>query len=333
MCLQAIKNHWNSTLAKKREQILAESGRRAGMKRSAEDDEHDGDDSKRAKTDGCTEPHGICTPMGPAIIAQGCCTTPACAFAHTKQLLVLRALLGDCAELKDFEAALVAMEEASSVRESREVSVSLSYVDEEDEDEKEHAGEDHEHKKLRRTLQCDDIDIACSSPDHDDVGMEDFGVCVMAVSPSKLDGACFVHGEEVSIAELGRMDASFEDYDIKDSKDDAHSEDSYSSASTSPEWEKPETPDHEHEHDLVDDCKPSLIDMCVPRDGCISPTSFLASNSNSNNISATSHKACSSIIITGRDTTTTTTASPRMLSTGAMMFSPAASFPTFLSVS
>jgi hypothetical protein len=162
--------------------------------------------------------------------------------------MVLQALLADSSELKEFDEALLEMEKAPSARESREVSVALSNVDEEE------AADDDDHKKISHTLQCDDIDIACSSPE-DDVDMEDFGVCVVAVSPGKLDAACFVHGEEVSIAELGRMDASLEDYDIKGSKVDVQNEDSYSSAATSPAWEKPDTPEDDHDHHDLDECK------------------------------------------------------------------------------
>jgi hypothetical protein len=268
--LQAIKNHWNSTLFRRREQILAESGRRAGMKRSAEDDEDDSSESKRAKTDGGC-PTGVVTPMAPAIVAQGFCATPACAVAHTKHLLVLEALLAGSPELEDFKRELEMMEKTSGSSSSVLAAIPL------DDD----ADDDMDYgKKEQQTLQSDDIDIACSSPE-DDVEMEVFGVCIEHPA-EKLDRSCFAVAEDVSIAELGRMDASLDDYEVKDEKMEVQEEDSYSSAETSPAWEKPESPCYPDEP--AQDCS-------LARDGCVSPTSFLEASVTTASICVLSKRA------------------------------------------
>ena len=100
----AIKNHWNSTLYRKRDQILAECGR-SGVKRSCEDG--DEGSNKRARA-------VYSTPFLSAIVSQGFTTTPADVDNHCKHRMLLENLLADSPELEEFDRALKEAVEAKA---------------------------------------------------------------------------------------------------------------------------------------------------------------------------------------------------------------------------
>jgi len=100
----AIKNHWNSTLYRKRDQILAECGR-SGVKRSCEDG--DEGSNKRARA-------VYSTPFLSAIVSQGFTTTPADVDNHCRHRMLLENLLADSPELEEFDRALKEAVEAKA---------------------------------------------------------------------------------------------------------------------------------------------------------------------------------------------------------------------------
>lgn len=100
----AIKNHWNSTLYRKRDQILAECGR-SGVKRSCDDGEEGSNKRSRAV---------YSTPFLSAIVSQGITTTPADVDNHCRHRMLLDNLLADSPELEEFSRALKEAVEAKA---------------------------------------------------------------------------------------------------------------------------------------------------------------------------------------------------------------------------
>mmetsp|Transcript_30302 Transcript_30302/g.59180 ORF Transcript_30302/g.59180 Transcript_30302/m.59180 type:complete len:387 (-) Transcript_30302:1477-2637(-) len=245
----AIKNHWNSTLYRKRDQILSECGGCSG-KRAAEDDI----DGSRKRARGDEYRSVLQTPMIGAVVMQGCTTTPADATGHAKHRLILEALLADSAELADFTRVL-AEATAAAVPTVREAIVVLESVMEEDED----------------CVQSDMEELMCSSPETDE---EAFGVCVVDAAPvvKTVDDVRMgeLDADEVAVPqedlELGDMEAACSPAASSEIEDGYADElgmarcdsDSISSAETSPAWEAPDLED-------IADC--DVADMFAS-DGC-----------------------------------------------------------------
>jgi len=256
----AIKNHWNSTLYRKREQILAECGRGSG-KRSADDDLSPA--GKRARGD---EYRSVLpTPMMGAIVNQGCTTTPGEACAHAKHRAVLEALLRDSAESADFHrvvAEATIQKEAASVRDA----IVLDPVVEEEEED----------------VMTSDVDMQCSSPEDDE---EAYGVCFAAEELPAPKDSKVVEVEAVRVdvlqggEELAEQDLGFSDEvtACTASPADAEMADDYcdelgmvrcdassvSSAETSPAWEAPEL------EDIKDSDVSDMFARTEPYDSCL----------------------------------------------------------------
>jgi len=239
----AIKNHWNSTLYRKRDQILAECGRSTG-KRSADDDLSPS--GKRAR--GGEYRSVLPTPMIGAIVNQGCTTTPPEASAHARHRAVLDALLRESPENADFNRVLAEASAKEASSPVREAIVLDTVIEEETEDD----------------LMAAEVDMACSSPDEDDE--EEYGICIEGSLPIGPSTPKAMGGEvpmDVLESPAGDDEAAEQDLGFSDisacaaSPSDADMADDYceelgmsrcdsssvSSAETSPAWEAPDLED------------------------------------------------------------------------------------------
>jgi len=266
----AIKNHWNSTLYRKRDQILAECGR-SGVKRSCEDG--DEGSNKRARA-------VYSTPFLSAIVSQGFTTTPADVDNHCKHRMLLENLLADSPELEEFDRALKEAVEAkaaiaTSIREhilsdagSSSTTSTTAASPLESAEETEDGDEDQDE---------DEDDCSYGSPLDDEEMMVD-GEFNMQMSPRQED-----HEDDdtqepvaanrkpldaivVAAASATTGDSVFSEAKLRVAVDGDEfgaisCSDAMSSAETSPAWEAPAPLDDFEEGiaaddlDMFDDCK------------------------------------------------------------------------------
>jgi len=272
----AIKNHWNSTLYRKRDQILAECGR---GKRSADGDPIDLAESarKRARTEAMAQ--ALASPMLGAIVAQGSTVTPEDAATHAKHRSLLESLLAGSEELREFERDLEAMQEEPVG------AIPLGDMMDEDEDEEDEedelsdsTGSTADELEERSPVLSEDDNLSEHSMDEDleegiatmraeqgsaEAAPSPFASCPPpAIREEPLDADCFAipDGADavVSIEDLGSIGSEdLNEYVIGEDElgiDVAECECAYSSAETSPAWEKPQTPEE------VDDVCCSFLD-------------------------------------------------------------------------
>lgn len=243
----AIKNHWNSTLYRKRDHILADCGR-SGVKRSADDVEEGS--NKRSR---CV----YSTPFLSAIISQGVTTSPANVDSHCRHRTLLESLLAESPELAGFNAALAGAVAAraamaSSVINSILVSESASAANDSDyaeDDDNDDCDFDSASLDSEEMMHSDAEDYAVTEEDEDSLGCE-------APASAAADAA------PTSVASV------FSEAKLRVGVDDEFSmscTDDMSSAETSPAWEGPGTlEDLGDDLDLFDDCRQPACSVDMP---------------------------------------------------------------------